>query len=48
VWRERGDFGWNPLLGYVARTMDRTQGAQMEAALARLAERVRATRSLRP
>lgn len=41
TWRERGDFGWNPLLGYVARTMDRTQGRQMEAALQRLGERVR-------
>ena len=37
VWHERGDFGPNPLLGYVAGAMDRTQGAQMEAALARLA-----------
>jgi uncharacterized protein YndB with AHSA1/START domain len=44
VWQERGDFGRNPLLGYVARTMDRTQGAQMEGALARLAEKVEAAR----
>jgi carbon monoxide dehydrogenase subunit G len=41
VWRERGDFGRNPLLGYVARNMDRTQGAQMEASLGRLGERAR-------
>ena len=40
VWHEGGDFGRNPLLGYVARSMDRTQGAQMEGALARLAEKV--------
>jgi hypothetical protein len=40
VWRERGDFGRNPLLGYMARSMDRLQGAQMVAALARLSERV--------
>jgi uncharacterized protein YndB with AHSA1/START domain len=40
VWRERGDFGRNPLLGYVARTMDRAQGAQMESALAQLAQKV--------
>ena len=40
TWRERGDFGWNPLLGYLAPSMDRMQGAQMEGALARLARRV--------
>jgi uncharacterized protein YndB with AHSA1/START domain len=40
TWEERGDFGHNPLLGYIARTMDRTQGAQMEQALARLSEKV--------
>jgi len=42
TWRERGDFGWNPLLGYLAPSMDRMQGAQMEGALERLARRVAA------
>ncbi len=37
TWYERGDFGSNPLLGYMARGMDRMQGAQMENALQRLA-----------
>ena len=38
VWTERGDFGHNPMLGYLTRSMDRLQGAQMEGALARLGE----------
>ena len=41
IWREEGDFGWNPLLGYLAGRMNELQGAQMEAsldALARLLE----------
>ncbi|MDE2773699.1 MAG: SRPBCC family protein [Gemmatimonadota bacterium] len=38
TWSERGDFGLNPLMGFMARGMDRLQGAQMEGALARLAE----------
>ena len=41
TWQEQGDFGRNPLLGYLARSMDRMQGAQMEASLARLGERVK-------
>jgi len=36
VWNERGDFGWNPLLGYLAGRMDELQGNQLEAALASL------------
>lgn len=32
-WREKGDFGWNPLLGYVAGRMAELQGARLEAAL---------------
>lgn len=32
-WREEGDFGWNPLLGYLARRMNELQGAQLEASL---------------
>jgi uncharacterized protein YndB with AHSA1/START domain len=33
TWSEHGDFGHNPLLGYIARNMDKTQGAEMEGAL---------------
>ena len=40
TWQEQGNFGRNPLLGYLARSMDRMQGAQMEGSLARLGERV--------
>ncbi len=29
VWREQGDFGWNPLMGYVARGMSKSQGRQL-------------------
>ncbi len=38
TWRETGDFGWNPILGYVARAMDRLQGREMEVGLERLSE----------
>ncbi len=37
TWREDGDFGWNPLLGYAARGMDHMQGAELEKGLTRLA-----------
>ncbi len=40
VWEERGDFGWNPLLGYLAGRMESLQGAQLEASLASLARLV--------
>lgn len=30
TWTERGDFGWNPLLAWMARGMDRMQGEEME------------------
>lgn len=40
TWRENGDFGWNPLMGYVALTMDRRQGEQLEGGLRRLASLV--------
>jgi uncharacterized protein YndB with AHSA1/START domain len=33
VWTESGDFGWNPLLGYVAGRMDELQGEQLEQSL---------------
>jgi hypothetical protein len=36
TWREEGDFGWNPILGYMAARMDELQGAQMDASLASL------------
>lgn len=35
-WREEGDFGWNPLMGYAALTMDRVQGMELERGLERL------------
>ena len=35
-WREEGEFGRNPLLGYTALTMEERQGAQLEAILERL------------
>ncbi len=36
TWREEGDFGANPLMGYWARFMEHAQGAELEKALARL------------
>lgn len=36
TWRESGDFGWNPLMGYAALNMDRIQGAELERGLVRL------------
>jgi hypothetical protein len=36
VWKEQGDFGANPLMGYWARFMSRAQGAELEKALERL------------
>lgn len=38
LWREEGDFGWNPLMGWVARFMDRLQGRELERSLVRLEE----------
>lgn len=35
-WTERGDFGWNPLMGWVARFMDHLQGRELERSLDRL------------
>ena len=37
-WREEGDFGWNPLLGYLAGRMSELQGAQLDASLGSLKE----------
>jgi hypothetical protein len=36
TWREEGDFGRNPLMGYVARGMPKSQGAQLEEGLEKL------------
>jgi hypothetical protein len=36
TWREDGDFGRNPLMGYWARFMQRAQGTEMEKSLMRL------------
>ena len=36
TWREEGDFGRNPLMGYVARGMARSQGAQLVEGLEKL------------
>ena len=35
-WMEEGDFGWNPILGYLAARMGRAQTEQMEGSLDRL------------
>jgi uncharacterized protein YndB with AHSA1/START domain len=40
VWRESGDFGWNPLLGYMAGRMATLQGEQLAFALVTLEEEV--------
>lgn len=39
-WQEAGDFGWNPLLAYMALGMDRMQGREMEKSLDSLQLRV--------
>lgn len=36
-WIERGDFGWNPLMGYLAGRMEAMQGEQLQASLDSLA-----------
>lgn len=40
-WRESGDLGRNPLMGYWALSMKRAQSAEMEKSLARLGRIVR-------
>ena len=32
-WQERGDFGWNPLLSFMALGMSRMQGEEMSKSL---------------
>lgn len=43
-WLESGDFGWNPLMGYMARRMPESQAAQLLESLERLGEAVAASR----
>lgn len=43
TWREEGDFGHNPLMGYVARSMSDSQGRQLSESLGRLKEAVGAS-----
>jgi len=38
VWEETGDFGRNPLMGWMARLMDKVQGRELERSLIRLEE----------
>lgn len=45
IWREEGDLGRNPLMGYWALSMDAAQSAEMEKGLERLAELVEASDS---
>jgi uncharacterized protein YndB with AHSA1/START domain len=40
-WREEGDFGWNPLMGYAAHGMRDSQGKAMKASLTALARLLR-------
>lgn len=40
-WSESGDFGWNPVLGFMALAMDRLQGTEMDKTLDRLEEQLR-------
>jgi hypothetical protein len=45
-WYEEGDFGWNPLLGYLAGRMGDLQGGQLEASLGFLRALVEEGRAL--
>lgn len=36
TWSEAGDFGWNPLMGYTALTMTKSQSAQLQRGLREL------------
>lgn len=40
TWRETGDFGWNPLMGYWALAMETAQGRELTKGLQRLSELV--------
>lgn len=39
-WVEKGDFGWNPLMGYAARGMSTAQGEAMRSSLETLRTRL--------
>ena len=45
VWREEGDFGWNPLMGFAARGMPSSQGEAMRESLKTLSQVVTGTGS---
>lgn len=47
-WTETGDFGWNPLLGYTARSMAASQGEAMRSSLEDLVALMSETSSLNP
>jgi hypothetical protein len=36
TWREEGDLGWNPLMGYWALSMNRAQSQELAKGLDRL------------
>jgi len=40
IWRESGDFGWNPLMGFAARGMASSQGEAMRESLTTLGQLV--------
>ena len=40
IWRESGDFGWNPLMGFAARGMASSQGDAMRESLITLGQLV--------
>lgn len=40
TWTERADLGWNPLLGWTALAMDKSQGQALQDSLERLKELV--------
>ncbi len=44
TWTERADLGWNPLLGWTALGMEKSQGSQLEESLARLKEQAESAR----
>jgi len=45
-WVERGDFGWNPMMGYAARGMGAAQGEAMRSSLETLRSRLGGGRPL--
>lgn len=47
-WVEEGDFGWNPLLGFAARSMGSSQAGVMEGKLETLSSLMESDRSSEP